>query len=107
MRTFLHTLGTFLRTFGSHLCVSELPALSSAALAHIEHRLASVVVHVDLPAHARGQAKVIGVTTGNRRAGHVVVRVCRRHIYKVRTVLSQTRGSCRFFERFFIFLASP
>ena len=97
MRTLLHTSCTFLRTFGSHrlreaLSASELSALASTALTHVEHRLASVIVDVDLPALAGGQAQVIGVTTGNRRAGHIVVGVCRHHVYKVRTKSAQTRG---------------
>ena len=65
--------------------LTHLRVTPRTAFAHVQHRVASVIVHIDLPALAGGHAKVIGVTTGNRRAGHIVVRVCRRHIYKVRT----------------------
>ena len=62
-----------------------LPGLSCTAFAHIQHRVASVIVHVHLAALAGGQAVVVRVADREGRAGHVVVGVCRRHIYRVRT----------------------
>ena len=94
VRTFLHTLGTFLRTFGSHLCSSGLPGLTGAALAGGEDR--SPVAHrrlcpmdVQLPTLARGHAEVIGVTDANLDSlrgvdgglvRHVVVSVSLGHL---------------------------
>ena len=94
VRTFLHTLGTFLRTFGSHLCSSSLPGLPGAALAGGEDR--SPVAHrrlcpmdVQLPTLARGHAEVVSVTDANLDAlrgvdgclvRHVVVSVSLGHL---------------------------
>ena len=70
MRTFLHTLGTFLRTFGSHLCSSSLPGLPGAALAGGQDRSPVTdrrlrPMDVQLATLARGHAAVISVTDAN------------------------------------------
>ena len=88
MRTVLRTfVGILLRSayFFTHLCAAQLCVTSRTAFAHVQHRDTVVIVHIDLPSLAGGHTAVIGVTTVERRAGHIVVGVCRRHIYKVRT----------------------